>query len=233
MKSAVFLSLMCASLTLATPSRSAAPAASAAPAKAAGAKSPAPAVHTPAPDSLQHATFGMGCFWSAQSTFDGRPGVVSVTVGYTGGTKVNPTYEEVSTGRTGHYESIDIVYDASKTSYPKLLDIFWHNIDPTQGDGQFCDRGAEYPSMIFYHDESQHRMALETKQQIESSGKLKKPIVTKVVAAGAFYPAEDYHQEFYKKNPEHYHMYRVGCGRDARLLQVWGKLDTHAPGVEY
>ncbi|MGH7742963.1 MAG: peptide-methionine (S)-S-oxide reductase MsrA, partial [Candidatus Eiseniibacteriota bacterium] len=196
MKSAAtLLVLTFAGLALAISGSSAS---SAAPQKSAGAtpamsataapQKSATAMHAAAADSIQHATFGLGCFWSGQSTFDRRPGVISVTAGYTGGTKVNPTYEEVSAGSTGHYESIDIVYDASKTSYAKLLDIFWHNIDPTQGDGQFCDRGPEYPSMVFYHDESQHQLALRSKQQIEASGQLKKPIVTKIVAANAFYP---------------------------------------------
>jgi peptide-methionine (S)-S-oxide reductase len=183
-------------------------------------------------DSTSHATFAMGCFWCAEATFEGRPGVTSVTSGYTGGSKLNPTYEEVGTGMTGHYESIDILFDPAKTSYAKLLDIFWHNVDPTQGDGQFCDRGPEYRSVIFYHGEPQHQLALESQKQIAASGRLKKSIVTQIVAANRFYPAEDYHQDFYKKNPERYHEYRLGCGRDARLQQLWGKLDTHAPGVE-
>jgi len=183
-------------------------------------------------DVPQHATFAMGCFWCAEATFEGRPGVISVTSGYTGGTKLNPTYEEVGTGKTGHYESIDIVFDPAKTSYQKLLDIFWHNVDPTQGDGQFCDRGSEYRSVIFYHGEPQHQLALATEKDIEASHQLRKPIVTQIVAASVFYPAEDYHQDFYRKNAARYHEYRTGCGRDARLQQLWGKLDTHAPGIE-
>ena len=232
MRSAVRpFTLMFASIALAVSGAASSFASGTTAAPAANPKSAAP-THAGA-DSMQHATFGLGCFWSAQSTFDHRPGVISVTVGYTGGTKVNPTYEEVSSGGTGHYESIDIVYDASKTTYAKLLDIFWHNIDPTQSDGQFCDTGPEYPSMVFYHDESQHQLAVASKQKIEASGQLKKPIVTRIVAASVFYPAEEYHQEFYMKNPVHYHLYRVGCGRDARLQQLWGKLDTHAAGVAY
>ena len=195
------------------------------------AKSASTSAKPAARDSIAHATFAMGCFWCAEATFEGRPGVLSVTSGYTGGTKKNPTYEEVGTGFSGHYESIDIVFDPSKTSYPKLLDIFWHNVDPTQADGQFCDRGSEYRSVIFYHGEEQHRLALESEQQIAASGRLKKPIVTQIVAASVFYPAEDYHQNFYRTNPTRYHEYRTGCGRDARLQQLWGKLDTHAPGV--
>ena len=181
-------------------------------------------------ESTQVATFAMGCFWCAEATFEGRDGVLSVTSGYTGGTKVNPTYEHVGTGTTGHFESIQIVFDSRRTSYAKLLDIFWHNVDPTQGDGQFCDRGSEYRSVIFYHGERQHQAALESKRQIESSGTLKQPIVTLIVPADVYYPAEDYHQNFYKKNPMRYHEYRLGCGRDARLKQLWGQLDAHAPG---
>jgi peptide-methionine (S)-S-oxide reductase len=123
------------------------------------------------------------------------------------------------------------VDDPRKTTYAKLLDIFWHNVDPTQADGQFCDRGPEYRSVIFYHGEIQHRLALETKKTIEASGVLKKSIVTQIVAASTFYPAEDYHQDFYKKNPARYHEYREGCGRDARLKELWGRLDTYSPAV--
>jgi peptide-methionine (S)-S-oxide reductase len=180
-------------------------------------------------DSTQVATFGLGCFWSGEVTFEGREGVRSVTSGYTGGTTVNPTYEQVGTRTTGHFESVNIVFDPRKTTYAKLLDIFWHNIDPTQGDGQFCDRGPEYRSVIFYHGERQHQAALDAKKQIEASGVIKMPIVTLMVPADVFYPAEEYHQDFYKKNPEYYHQYRQGCGRDARLMQLWGKLDAYAP----
>ena len=200
-------------------------------AAAPAAKSAATSTKPAAPDSTAHATFAMGCFWCAEATFEGRPGVLSVTSGYTGGKRLNPTYEEVGTGFTGHYESIDIVFDPAKTGYAKLLDIFWHNVDPTQGDGQFCDRGSEYRSVIFYHGEEQHRLAIESERQIAASGRLKKPIVTQIVAASIFYPAEDYHQDFYQTNPVRYREYRAGCGRDARLQQLWGKLDTHAPGV--
>jgi peptide-methionine (S)-S-oxide reductase len=190
---------------------------------------PPPAAAKPA---TAVATFAGGCFWSEEVTFEGRPGVISVTSGYTGGTLKNPTYEDVGTRTTGHYESVNIIYDPAKTTYEKLLDIYWHNIDPMQADGAFCDHGPEYHSAIFYHDEAQHRLALETKKQIEATGKLKSPIVTQILPAKEFYPAEEYHQDFYKKNPDYYHEYRVACGRDARLMQIWGKLDAYAPGIE-
>ena len=204
----------------------------AAPASAAPAAAPRMTPHqAPGLVAIQHATFALGCFWCGEATFEGRDGVISVTSGYTGGTKLNPTYEEVGTGTTGHYESIDVVFDPRRTSYSKMLDIFWHNVDPTQADGQFCDRGPEYRSAIFYHDQKQHRLALETKKQIEAQGRLKKPIVTAIVAANTFYPAEEYHQDFYRKNPVRYHEYREGCGRDARLKELWGKLDIYSPAV--
>jgi peptide-methionine (S)-S-oxide reductase len=193
---------------------------------------PAASATSPAKPSTAVATFAGGCFWSEEVTFEGRPGVISVTSGYTGGTLKNPTYEDVGTRTTGHYESVNIVYDPAKTTYEKLLDIYWHNIDPMQADGAFCDHGPEYGSAIFFHDETQHRLALETKKQIEASGKLKNPIVTQILPASVFYPAEEYHQDFYKKNWDYYHEYRVGCGRDARLMQIWGKLDAYAPGIE-
>ena len=215
---ALLLSILAAAAGAAPPAKT--PAASAKPAA------------MPAEAASSVATFAMGCFWCAEATFEGRDGVISVTSGYTGGTKVNPTYEEVGTGMTGHYESINIVFDPRVTSYAKLLDLFWHNVDPTQSDGQFCDRGPEYRSVIFYHGDAQKQAALDSKQQIEASGRFKKPIVTSIVAAGPFYPAEDYHQDFYKKDTAQYHAYRTGCGRDARLLQIWGKLDAYSPSVE-
>jgi peptide-methionine (S)-S-oxide reductase len=234
MKSATsFASTICIALSLIAGASLAATGSATKPAPTGSVTKSAPAVSPPVGHDIpQHATFALGCFWSGEVTFEGRPGVISVTSGYTGGTKPNPTYEEVGTRTTGHYESVDIVFDPAKTSYEKLLDIFWHNVDPTQGDGQFCDHGPEYRSVIFYHGESQHQFALATEKEIEASHKLKKPIVTQIVAASVFYPAEDYHQDFYKKNPQYYHEYRTGCGRDARLMQLWGKLDAYAPGVE-
>jgi peptide-methionine (S)-S-oxide reductase len=178
----------------------------------------------PAKAALQTATFAGGCFWCVETDFEQRPGIVSVVSGFTGGQKLNPTYEEVSAGGTGHAESVEITFDPSKVTYAKLLDIFWHSIDPTQANGQFCDHGNQYRSAIFYHDETQHRLADQSKRDIEASKILKKPIVTQIVAATKFYPAEEYHQDFWKKDPVRYTSYREGCGRDKRLVEVWGKL---------
>ena len=158
--------------------------------------------------------------------------MLSVTSGYTGGPEKNPTYEQVSSGGTGHYESIQIAFDPKRTSYTTLLDIFWHNVDPTQGNGQFCDHGRQYRSAIFVHDAAQRQQAEATKKTIEASGALHAPIVTQILNATAFWPAEDYHQDFWKKDPERYHSYREGCGRDQRLKQIWGSLDTHAPNFK-
>ena len=172
---------------------------------------------------LEKATFAGGCFWCMEPAFDHVPGVVSVTVGYTGGTKKNPTYEEVSSGTTGHAESIEVVYDPTKVSYEKLLDIFWHNIDPTVKDRQFCDVGHQYRSAIFYHNEEQKRQAEASQEALEASKRFKGPIYTEIVPASTFYPAEEYHQEYYKKNPVRYKFYRWNCGRDERLKELWGK----------
>jgi peptide-methionine (S)-S-oxide reductase len=169
------------------------------------------------------ATFAGGCFWCLEPPYEGLDGVVSVTVGYTGGTKKNPTYEEVSSGSTGHAESIEIVYNPSKISYAKLLDIFWRNIDPTVKDRQFCDVGAQYRSAIFYHDEEQKKLAEQTKRELEVSKRVQGPIYTEILPAGPFYPAEEYHQKYYKKNPVRYKYYRWNCGRDQRLKELWGE----------
>jgi peptide-methionine (S)-S-oxide reductase len=173
------------------------------------------------------ATFAGGCFWCMEPPFDKLPGVISTTSGYTGGNTKNPTYEEVSAGRTGHAESVQILYDPAKISYAKLLDVFWMNIDPTVKDRQFCDHGTQYRSAIFYHDAEQKKLAEESKRKIEQSGKLHQPIVTEIVQLGEFYPAEDYHQDFYKKNSFRYNSYRLGCGRDRRLEELWGKAPSH------
>ncbi len=175
-----------------------------------------------APKTTATATFAGGCFWCMESPFEQLPGVVSVTSGYSGGPEKNPTYGQVSAGKTGHMESIQIVYDPKKIAYTKLLEVFWHNIDPTQGDGQFCDRGTQYRSAIFYSSENQRRLAEESKVAIEKSGRLTRPIVTPIVAFRAFYRAEEYHQDYYKKNPAEYDSYRTGCGRDKRLQTLWG-----------
>ncbi len=171
---------------------------------------------------LEKATFAGGCFWCMEPAFDSLPGVISVTVGYTGGQKSNPTYEEVSSGTTGHAESIEIVYDPSRISYTKLLDVFWHNIDPTVRDRQFCDVGRQYRSAIFYHNEEQRKLAEESKKALEAKG-FNGPNYTEIVPASTFYKAEDYHQHYYKKNPVRYKFYRWNCGRDERLKEIWGE----------
>ncbi len=173
--------------------------------------------------TYEKATFAGGCFWCMEHPFDELEGVVSVTSGYTGGHKKNPTYEEVSSGTTGHAESVQIVYDPAKITYTKLLDVFWHNIDPTVQNRQFCDVGTQYRSAIFYHNEEQKRLAEESKKALEKSGRFKGPIYTEIVAATEFYPAEEYHQHYYKKNPLRYQFYRFSCGRDQRLKELWGK----------
>jgi peptide-methionine (S)-S-oxide reductase len=167
------------------------------------------------------ATFAGGCFWCLESDFDKVPGVINTTSGYTGGATVNPTYAEVGSGRTGHAESVEVVYDPAKVTYNQLLDAFWHNIDPLVKDRQFCDIGNEYRTAIFVHDEEQRRLAEESKQRIEAQ--LKAPVYTEIVPAGPFYPAEEYHQDYYLKNPVRYNYYRWNCGRDQRLERIWGK----------
>jgi peptide-methionine (S)-S-oxide reductase len=171
---------------------------------------------------LEKATFAGGCFWCMEHPFDALPGVLSVTSGYTGGQKKDPTYQEVSAGGTGHAEAVQIVYEPSRITYGKLLDVFWHNIDPTTKDRQFCDRGNQYRSAIFSHSEEQHRAALQSKEALEKVKPFREPIVTEIVPAGVFYPAEEYHQHYYKKNPIRYWYYRNGCGRDQRLKELWG-----------
>ena len=176
---------------------------------------------------LETATFAGGCFWCMEAPFDKLPGVVSVTAGYTGGQVKNPTYEQVSAGTTGHAESVRIVYEPQKIGYKQLLDIFWHNIDPTVKNRQFCDVGNQYRSAIFYHTDEQYRLAEESKKELEDNKPFKGPIVTDIVPASEFYPAEEYHQHYYKKNPLRYRYYRYGCGRDQRLKELWGDLAGH------
>jgi len=187
---------------------------------------------SPLPESAGRAlaTFAGGCFWCMQSVFDGVPGVIKTTAGYTGGRTRNPTYEEVSEGNTGHAESVEVVYDPATITYEKLLDLFWHNIDPVTPDAQFCDHGTQYRTAIFYHDETQHRLAEASKKMVEASKKRPGPIVTQIVPAGEFWPAEDYHQGYHEKNPLRYNAYRWGCGRDASLKEVWGDA-APAPGA--
>lgn len=169
------------------------------------------------------AIFAGGCFWCVESDFDKLPGVVSTTSGYTGGTLANPTYQMVSSKTTGHAEAVEIVYDPKKVSYEKLLDHFWHSIDPTTKDRQFCDAGSPYRSAIFALDDTQLAAAKASLAALEKSKPFKAPIVTEIVRAGTFYPAEDYHQDYYRKNPIRYEYYRSSCGRDARVKELWGK----------
>jgi peptide-methionine (S)-S-oxide reductase len=170
------------------------------------------------------ATFAGGCFWCMEPPYDKLEGVISTTSGYTGGHKENPTYGEVSAGGTGHYEALQVVYDPARVSYQQLLVLFWHNVDPLDAGGQFCDRGDQYRTAIFVHDEEQRRLAEESKQYLEQAGGFDKPIVTPVLPAGPFSPAETYHQDYYEKNPLRYKFYRYSCGRDARLEALWGEL---------
>jgi len=186
----------------------------------AGLLSAAPAQPKPQA-SKATAAFAGGCFWCMEHPFDSLPGVLSVTVGYTGGTKDHPTYEEVSSGGTGHAESVQVVYDPARITYQKLLDVFWHNIDPVAMNRQFCDVGEQYRSAIFYADEAQKQATEASRQELQK--RFKQPVATQIVAASTFWPAETYHQHFYKKNPVRYNFYRFGCGRDQRLAEVWGK----------
>ena len=170
------------------------------------------------------ATFAGGCFWCMEPPFDVLPGVISTTSGYTGGARKNPTYHEVSAGITGHAEAVQIVYDPKKVSYAKLLEVFWHNIDPARKDAQFCDAGNQYRTAIFYHSPEQKQQAEASRASLEKSKPFKGEIVTGIVPAGEFYAAEEYHQDYYLKNPVRYKFYRTGCGRDARLKELWGDL---------
>ncbi len=172
---------------------------------------------------LEKAIFAGGCFWCVESDFDKVPGVVSTTSGYTGGHTEHPGYHQVSAGDTGHAESVEISFDPKVVSYRKLLDVYWHSIDPTVKDRQFCDVGTQYRTAIFYLSDEQKRLAEQSKAEIERTKPFKAPIVTEIVKAGTFWPAEEYHQDYYKKNPLRYHFYREGCGRDARVKALWGK----------
>jgi methionine-S-sulfoxide reductase len=169
------------------------------------------------------ATFAGGCFWCVEEAFDAVPGVVSTTSGYTGGRTADPSYQEVSAGGTGHAEAVRVVYDTGVTTYAKLLDAFWRNIDPTDGGGQFCDRGDSYRSAIFTHGEEQRRLAEASKQALAASGRFDEPIATAVVSAEPFYPAEAYHQDYYRKNSVRYKLYKWNCRRAQRLEQIWGE----------
>jgi peptide-methionine (S)-S-oxide reductase len=185
----------------------------------------AAALGTPAASSAppETAVFAGGCFWSEEKTFEGTPGVLTVESGYTGGQAKNPSYEQVEEGTTGHVESVQIQYDPSKISYEKLLDIYWHNVDPLDASGQFCDHGPQYHSAIFYRDEAQKKAAEASKAKLEADPRFHGKIATQIVPASAFYRAEEYHQDFAKKNPFRYGQYRMGCGRDRRLKAIWGE----------
>jgi peptide-methionine (S)-S-oxide reductase len=171
------------------------------------------------------ATFAGGCFWCMEAPFDVLDGVVSTTSGYTGGHVANPSYEQVSAGGTGHAEAVEIVYDPNVIDYRTLLDVFWRNVDPYDADGQFCDRGSQYRSAIFVHDEKQRRLAEESLAALQRAGRIDGAVATEITAAGPFYPAEEYHQNYYEKNPIRYNFYRFTCGRDGRLDEVWGDDD--------
>jgi peptide-methionine (S)-S-oxide reductase len=172
-------------------------------------------------DESATAAFAGGCFWCMEHPFDELDGVISTTAGYTGGHKKDPTYKEVSAGGTGHTEAVQVVYDPKKISYEKLLEVFWRNIDPLDMTGQFCDKGSQYRSAIFYQSEDQKRLAERSKKTLEDSKRFKQPIATEITRASTFYPAEDYHQDYYRKNPFRYKFYRFGCGRDQRLRELW------------
>jgi peptide-methionine (S)-S-oxide reductase len=172
--------------------------------------------------NYETATFAGGCFWCMQAPFDNQEGVISTNPGYTGGTTPNPTYEQVSSGKTGHAEAVEVRFDPNKVTYKKLLEIFWQNIDPTNADGQFCDIGTQYRTAIFYHGDKQKQEAEQSKAELEKSGKINAPITTEIVAAKEFYPSEDYHKDYYLKNTLRYKAYRANCGRDAKLKQLWG-----------
>jgi peptide-methionine (S)-S-oxide reductase len=173
-----------------------------------------------APPSTARAVFAGGCFWCMEAPFDKLPGVKSTTSGFAGGQVKGPTSEMVSSGTTGHAESVQVIYDPRKITYAQLLDVFWHNIDPLDGGGQFCDRGNQYRSAIFYGNEEEKKEAEAAKVAVQQ--KLGRAVQTQIVPAGAFYPAEEYHQDFYIRNPVRYHQYRQGCGRDRRLKELWG-----------
>lgn len=174
-----------------------------------------------APATTAVATFGGGCFWCVEEAFDKVPGVISTTSGYMGGKTSNPTYQQVSAGRTGHNEVVQVVFDPARVTYAQLLETFWRNIDPTQANGQFCDHGSQYRSEIFYLDDVQRKLAEASKTALQKTKPFAGDIHTLITRAAAFYPAEDYHQDYYKKNPIRYKYYKTSCGREARLQEVW------------
>jgi peptide-methionine (S)-S-oxide reductase len=174
------------------------------------------------------AIFAGGCFWCMEPPYDSLDGVVSTTSGYIGGAAPNPTYKQVSAGGTGHAEAVRIVYDPAKIDYDQLVEVFWHNVDPTQADGQFCDHGSQYRTAIFYADDEQKRIAEQSFAELEKTKPFDGKIVTEIVPAMTFYPAENYHQDYYQKNPLRYKYYRWSCGRDQRLTDLWGDMAPHS-----
>jgi peptide-methionine (S)-S-oxide reductase len=188
---------------------------------------PAGADEKPAAPKSASAVFAGGCFWCMEPPFDALDGVLSTTSGYTGGHLERPSYEQVSEGGTGHREAVRVEYDPARISYSKLLEVFWRNVDPLDGGGQFCDRGPQYASAIFAADAEQRRLAEASKRELAQSRRFAQPIATEILDAGPFYPAEDYHQDYARKNPLRYRFYRRGCGRDARLEAIWGAASAH------
>jgi methionine-S-sulfoxide reductase len=179
-----------------------------------------------APESasrVETAILAGGCFWCIESDYEKLDGVLDVVSGYTGGESTNPTYKEVSSGKSGHIEVVKVSFDANRISYTEILDYFWRHIDPTRDDGQFCDGGPQYRPAIFYQGETQHQQALASEKMIAASKPFSEPLKVELIAATEFYPAEDYHQDYYKKNPIRYKFYRLSCGRDARVEALWGK----------
>lgn len=168
------------------------------------------------------AVFAGGCFWCMQPPFDNTPGVLATEVGYCGGSLPNPTYDEVSRGDSGHLEAVRVIYDPAEVSYAELLEVFWHNIDPTQGDGQFADRGPQYRTAIFVSNAEERQQAEMSKARLQASGKFQSPVVTEIREAATFFPAEDYHQEYYRKNAVHYQLYKRGSGRAGFIEKTWG-----------
>ena len=181
----------------------------------------------PGTPRTEKALFAGGCFWCMEPPFEKLDGALAVVSGYTGGTKANPTYEEVSSGTTGHAEAVEVLFDPARVSYEKLLSVFWHNVDPTAKDRQFCDSGRQYRSAIFVRDDSQRSLAEESKRGVERLKAFPGPIVTEIVEAGPFWPAEEYHQGYWKRNPVRYRYYRSRCGRDERLGELWGAEAGH------
>ena len=182
-----------------------------------------PLAESPGASPSAKAYFAGGCFWCMEEAFEKVEGVISVVSGYMGGTAANPTYEEVSAGRTGHAEAVEVTYDPTRVTYQKLLDAFWHNVDPLTPNAQFCDHGTQYRSAVFYSTEEEKRLTEESKAMVEQAKKFPAPIVTQLAPAATFYPAEDYHQDYYKKNPLRYKYYKYGCGRANRLETLWWK----------